>query len=1018
MTDADDLDRAAEQAIDAADPDALVAALVAMSDRHRRRVRGPLRDRLRRRHGPPRRWREWPESVRRLELVLDLGTGGATDVRWGWWRLSQEPRARAREVRLLTDLLAARPASIHRALVAGVCDVDGAASAGWPVLRALQQRGVVTDLDEDAAAVGFVRAVRTLRTAAVEGVDRHDPPDDVLALLLREDPSLRPLLLHALGVPAALDAAHGPWPAWVAKVVDEGLVPRDEVLTVVLRTQDGDVRPSTAHLLRKTLAALSPTDRELADREQELVRILADGHPSAQAQTARWLDRLGAAAALDDPTAAVAATAGPLTGPQKGAAIAAVRMLSTLAGRADVPAAEVAAAAVLGLGHRHVDVQAAVLDLVDELVGDDPPPAVREDALLHLDVVAPAHRRRVAELARVGDLDVPGDDATGGTEPAGDGRTRAAPAVGDDVVSAAGLAARAAALPATVREALRVDDAVTAAEAGTSPPPARFEPTDPPPGAPIHPVADAAELGELLRYLLAGSGSPLDLERAIDGLARVDGRTAPSAVTSLVVRHAGDALAHGGGAGGGTVAFLLAQLAHDWASRRQPSELGHMRRTRDRGRRLLGRLRERGPLLHDLVTPPRASHDFHAQPDGGAGLAGLLGVVQGRLIESVLVSQAEPRPTLALPTDDRGWIDAEAFVGRVRALDAAGRRPGRFEAVAALLRIRDPARLDGALPPAGSTAALAAAVEGRRDADPALRRALKRGSPVGECTLAAPHQPRGLARATPWFDVPSVDDWRRDDPVGQLLVELAERESRHAASWWNSARNVLPEAERLIVAWAPLALPATPHLLAAAATRTVLVDPDADRSSTALDALLAYALDPDVPLGHPWHLLLAAALGCGNRVVGITAADVVAAAAADARLDATALAEHLGRLHAAGVVKLNRLVDRLGPVAEGSPTAAGALRRLCQTWLAGFAGRDDVPRDLHHLLELFETCCAGSGGGVDDTVARAVLDRVAVGRSKRATSATRLLALPAVAPSREPWELAAAILVRAERWAA
>ena len=980
---------AAVRAIDEADPAALVAALATMSDRERRSLNTPLREHLRRRHRLDPAIRDWPEHLRTVDLVLEFGTCEVRNVGWGWWRLSRDPLTRAQQLEHATDVIASRPSSVHRTLARAVCSADGGQAQAWPVLRALQDRGVLAaEVDDDDWAVGVVRGVGNVLTADPDG-DWRNPPADMLVRALSDDPAIRPHVLHALGHGPALDAMQDTWAVWVATAVEARALPRATVLTTVFRAQDGDVRPTTAQLLCRVLDALAPDRDELSRHEPELVRILADGHPTAQRHAAAHLRDLARLDRLIDPAAVAHATVGPLTGPQKAAAVTALRLLDAL----DADGHQIALAATAGFSHAHEDVQARALDLVERLVGAAPPPEIRDEALLHLEVVAPAHRGRVADLAGVGDLDGPAPSVT--------------------VPDLAGLTTSVATLPPDLTRLLDLHGVLTAAEGDRPPAPARFPPAAVPPRAEVTPVTDVLELGELLGFLLGGSATPVDLERAIDGLARHDARAAPATVTSTVLRLCRAALQEGGG---GMIGFLVAQAAQAWASQTRPGRLEYLSAVTVP--RALGRLRGRrsgvGRLLHDVVIPPPATHDHYARPDGGASVAGLVGVVQARLFEAVTITQSTPRPTLALPTDTTGWIDTATFAERVRQLDAADQRPGRFEAVAALLRLRNPRALRGALPTGGATRAIAAAIDGDTRADPALNRALDRTTELGNLRLAAPERRPGLVRTTPWFEADEVPVWRRDDPLGQLLHEITEQESRHAASWWDTSRNVMPEADRLAVGWAPHAVPAHAHLLAATATRLVLVDPDADRSSSAIDELLAHAADPDVALEHPWHVLLAVTLGAGNRVAGIAAADVVAAAAEDGRLDPAELGGRLAWLHAASVGKSNRVADRLRPIAEASPVVAAAVRRALQAWVAAVTG---LPRDLHHLLGLLEATCAACGAGVDDPAARAVLEAASTGGSKRATAARRLLALPSVPPSFEPATTAAAHVGRAERWA-
>lgn len=131
----------------------------------------------------------------------------------------------------------------------------------------------------------------------------------------------------------------------------------------------------------------------------------------------------------------------------------------------------------------------------------------------------------------------------------------------------------------------------------------------------------------------------------------------------------------------------------------------------------------------------------------------------------------------------------------------------------------------------------------------------------------------------------------------------------------------------------------------------------------------------------------------------LLATDVVIQAAADGRFDPSVAGEVLGRVVAAGVVKVNRVSAGLAEASRSSPLAAFRLADTVELALvdASSAGA----RDLHLLAEVLTGNLTLLGRSVSHPAARAALEAVAArkGSSRLVGEARRLLALREAAPT-------------------
>ena len=769
--------------------------------------------------------------------------------------------------------------------------------------------------------------------------------------------------------------------------ISAGIYRREQLLDVGIDGQLRDFRKSASAFFRKLFDRLQPEPSEIADRLDKLIRVVASSNPGEQAAAAKLIAKASKSGIDPDHHAVAAAVATPLTGSHKGAAIAALRLID----ECEMPPEIGASAAVHGLGHPHADVQERTLRLIEQS-GEDVPGHVRADVMVWIDAVAPAIRDRVIAVAGVESL-----------------------AHADETAEVELPARRRG---ARIPPGSNLGELLASIERGQMPGPLRFESTElPRSGSPVQPIDEVGELVELVTAILGGSGSPLDLERVIDGFGRHNPANVSDSVLSPM-RAAAEAVENpfaADGWYGWGVRGIVARAATYWAHRRPPPGLPYLTPAKKR------RFRPAPQLLHDLVQPKRDADGqwWAAAFDGSSYNAGLGGFVSARLWEAVSAGVTEPRPSLALPSSSDGWLTAADLQGRLVQTRSLSLAPGRFDAAQALLRLHPDTAAAGNPAPALDLAQLAAdafGVDEVADLDEALVRAVAAHPLPGQVRLVTFPKVEYKSEVTVVrYDVePAQLQLRRDDPVGQLLAELSVPKSRPVVNVrWTDVGTSLSSSDQLLVAWSTIGLPRHRELVAARAASMLAEDPDSNRSSDCLHVLVSAASDPDLAMGFGVITLLAIALSDRNVVTSSAAADLLHDAAIDGRLDPDALGRVLAELSNAGVVKPARFANAAASVAPTSALVAERVRRVLSCWL----GRvDGVPRDLHAVLEALELACDRSGTGMDDPSAVDKLTEASAGSSKRAKSAKRLLGLT-VAPPEQAISLAGhALLDRAERW--
>ncbi len=165
---------------------------------------------------------------------------------------------------------------------------------------------------------------------------------------------------------------------------------------------------------------------------------------------------------------------------------------------------------------------------------------------------------------------------------------------------------------------------------------------------------------------------------------------------------------------------------------------------------------------------------------------------------------------------------------------------------------------------------------------------------------------------------------------------------------------------------------------------------DSNRSTDALDEVVLPLCADHEPLGWEGHLLLAVGLCVKTEALGVVSTDLLIAAAADGRLDPALLGSHLAALVDGGGARCARAAERMSTAARCNGLVADAMRQAAIAWLERLTTE---PPDVHATLAALQLACAESGGSVRSASARAALERMAQGSTKRSRLARSLLAL-------------------------
>lgn len=970
------LAEALQRAVEAGDPGEAARLLLEASEKERRAAAKEMPE------PESGAWyREISRSPQRLaaSAVVLLGTSTSAEMRRRSWRLSRVPWSDE-----AVAVLAARPAAIRESVAKWIVNNDFGTGL-WPLLRGLIDKGVVERPTEPGYFVGYA----TTMLHDGHRVWHRDPQQRFEAMKahlmhrLRTRPDFVDELFEAFAVEDAVMRMRAmkensqAWIAAVSELAGDGTIDRGRLIDACLDGHLRDFRPAATRMFAAVYGALDVTLDEAAARADRFPRLLASPDPGAQKLAIAELRRLDKADRDLDPVAVAEACRQPLTGTQKNVAMGALRLLAAVAASDPNDALMIA---VTGLGHSRTDVQETAVQLLerhgDTIAADT---SLAADLLGWVDVVSPVLRPRIVALTGMGDLDAVVDEHI----------VTAPIALPDDI-------------PERVSSLLRLGEVRVAVEGGPWPDAVDFAPSDPhvlSEAMAITQIDDLGELVETLTAVLAGSGDAIDGERSLDALSRLCARQ-PSGFGTLVSPLV-KALERYGGIDWLPVRGVgLAATVACWIRGHSPPAPGFL----SVKKRRFGRSSE---LVGTLVKPPPPQYNYYRSFDGGVVPSELDGMVAARCWEvAARMGRRTAQPLLATMTHRGGWLDTGTAAARLAWYRKHNVRPNRFDAIQAVMRlprIDDVAMADQFLSLGGDVARAMARVCGADTTieDEGLMRAaaVERPMPV-PVPDTAPERSRLRKARRLIFPTEPTTQPRRDDPVGVIEHGLRDADNR----WFTWGRFGYGGG-RTNVLWATTVAPRRPDILAAALASGIAYDLDANRSSDDDDLVMSKFADWRVPLGDAANSAIALSLSSKNEALATATIDVVGAAAEDGRLDALRLGSMIAMFVNAGVVKPARIMPRLTIVAGMSDLHAEVVRRISERVVAEL---DDVPRDLHTILQVLNEVGAGLGRGIPDRSARELLTTLTGGSksSKRAKLASALLELPTEWAPGEPERLA------------
>jgi hypothetical protein len=790
-------------------------------------------------------------------------------------------------------------------------------------------------------------------------------PQPGLADMVLRDPALLTVDLPALldlpdGVPRIVrrdmvaDASSGrhTWLPVLNAHFPPGHSIRDRILDQMLDLLTGDLSRPDAARLHKFLDKLAPTPGELVARRRALFALVAHRVPGVVSYSIRVLARLGRAN-LIPPAELIDAVEPALLAPAKSTAKTALAIVVSALRRDPRVQRRALERFATAVAHPNSEVQLAAIEAVA------PQLVAHPDIAAHLNELLPELSTTAGQRLRAA---LPHQPAAEPPAPAADL---------DDLIR------QAEKFPPEVARTCGLEAAVEAVRQGGEPPAVQVRPWAAASAAAIRPVSGVDELIGVLLRVVEGRGGIVDLERALDGLARIGPRW-----PNDFGRRVGPLVAR--------VNQHFERDAPDWGE--WPS-----------GDMCL--------LVASWIQPERGAGPAHPVTKPGTWLT-------GRTREVALgLGDPDPQPLLALPTDQRGWIDPAVLVKRASAADGTIKRP--IDTAVALARLTPPGR--------------AAALHQAADLPGALGRAIRAALGGDDDRSALPDVVAG------------VIGWLRGDAHEGLpyLFGAAERDAPPG----RTSQELAIEVNKQLLGMPPVAdadgvltvdfsdLPAYQEMRAAYAyERAQHYAPDwaatlwpGDhrwlwRNNATTAAALRLLLDPHEPV--PPEALVAAIRQVSREKPEerTLAADIIVQTIGDARVTSTELAHALHTtIEGATTVTSARLVTLLQETAAASALHRAAVRAalidILPTWLGRLAGQQ-----RYGPLALLDEVCAIDGTPITHPKTRALLNTLTSARSKSATITRRLLdrspAANHIRSDASAWPagaLAAALTARIER---
>lgn len=774
------------------------------------------------------------------------------------------------------------------------------------------------------------------------------------------------------------------WLTAVPKLVDSGDLDRDRVLDASLAALTREFKQNYLNGFIKLHQSLNPDVEEIKARESCYLGLLTSPTGLVLSFSLRMIATLKKAGALD--AERFLAAAGPvLSHKAKGTAMQVLSIANALASNDQTLVTAARGLAAAGVSHPVTDVQELALDIIASSAREEDAAfaAVFERQMVHL---SPKLATRAADITR--------SLTPNGREAVEDSR---------DSFAADSVIEEIRELPDSVRRTLKLTDDDLAAG---MPSPLDFDIVDLPTlvnSDELLPVASVEELLELAAQLIESVESADEIERLLDGIARM------------------------GHDRGGNFERLAAPLIQ---------RLQHGAGTSSYG---LGSYWSGFPLAFaDMLISWLTGKRHDSEPSSWYRDSGISTFVACRLQEILEVTlEKKPFVMFATPTHSGGWIASDVFVTRAKQVMESGQTVRAADLMQGLLRIA----------PAGRRAALARAenlpgIVGRLTryalggGEPPLKKD-RRDAPLWVCAArcrspdgdfaeefsaiagATPQQPDLLmpatydwrtevkkeqyytskrllvsvqakdappVRATPMQRLPGMkqilESWKRVDWAKWPVAALHQRARQ---TWYSFYELSAPwRIDWLSMTWPTHAEPYFGFSIEPISQR---IDMDTSRDAP-VHAYVSALFDDNRCWGDMANLLLCLSLISKSTDTRGFAVDAAIAGVETGRADSTKIAVVFGELALGGFLKPNRLAEALQQIAIVSSLHRWWVAVAVTKMIAAFEG---MPKGAHFFFDLALECLTPIGATVPDAT-RDFLQTVK-GSSKAAKMAKELLAL-------------------------
>lgn len=805
--------------------------------------------------------------------------------------------------------------TVRRLIREGVCRKPDSAA----YLRLVSDFGRFTDFDQDPEVLED--AWKLLRTPTHAFSLRNYPKQEAAS--------------------AWAESPGQTWPQIFYYYAYHGRFERGRLIDELLKALWLEFAPSEHTGLMDLHDMLGPTEDELLKRQLAYIALLRNAAASVVNFALKVIKSLANANAFDADAAMselpavfeVAAKAQPKS---------ALSLAMTLARNRPHLKTFAIDAALRALSHSESDVQLAAIKCLETWRNDGLP---RERLAELRSIVSLVVQPRLAELL------------SGLTDASLASGEHAEAEVGEPLVPLSDLRERIALISPGLKAAWRLEDSLSACEAGEIPPPADIDasPTVLAGLGEVAPITDVEELIDAVSQVLERIDSPMEIERILDGLSRL-GRQRPA---DFMIR-----------------TNALRRRIREIDTQMRPNSLLAARFMFPTMFGLLGDWLG----VDGGVQPDWPRRSFFQYPTSEAAQIFQVLTSRAAFIRVKWNDHAECAPLLSFPTHDHGWIDPRAFVERLRQFDLSELETRRVDFRYGLLRLAPDFREEAMREAAGLPQPIhrivcyalgreASITSDDRDWKAEWLAAGRVRSPRGQLDELAPLDlpPAANAVVPAQFHVhlerlPADSEERKyqfyveTEPF--VDVEPALPTDLNVAEY-----PVLVVTQRLagdndyympawVEAWLASLWPSSTEPFVLGAVQKLLLQIDRPTSSAEVIAS-ASLLSPLLIAERGWPptaiYALWLAMFSRDADARAVAIDALVEGLLDGRAHPEPLGEILVEIAAYNWAKLNRLADGLRQVARISPWGALVVSRILDRLIASW---QLLPRDAHHILEL------------------------------------------------------------------